>query len=560
MRTLVRLVTVVAVALGVTFVHMPMSQAVTVPETLADRRPVGVGPVVPPFSIDYLGVLWETSGAPDEHAAEQAAEHGAVRFRIDGSWTAWQPLTGDGAHAEGQWASALVPVGDAEAYQVRGIPAGARAPRAVALNTTDGPPREVGRVPAGGAHAVPNCLSRAEWGADERLRFDSAGQELWPAEFSPAQTMSVHHTATANDDPDPAATVRAIYRYHAVDRGWGDIGYHYLIDPQGRVYEGRWSGAASAPCGSTSGGNDFAHDAAGRLVTGAHSGGYNSGNMGASLLGTFTNTTGGAEPSSAAVDGLETLLAEFAARHGLDPRAVVEYVNPVNGSRKTVNMISGHRDWLATECPGERLYDDLPAIRDAVAAQMGGGTAPGGGTALPTIVETAVAARADDAEERGTGAVTTGDSDLELGQDGSSRQTVGLRFRGVQIPDGATITAAWVQFTADEVKTGTASLTVAGHDADNAASFTTSSRNITSRPRTTATVPWTPARWSAVGARTTDQRTPDLSGVVQEIVDRPGWVSGNALAFVVTGTGTRTAEPYEGGAQRAAVLHIEYTG
>lgn len=560
MRTLVRLFTVVAVVLGVTFGQLPISQAVEVPETLADRRPVGVGVVVPPFSIDYLGVLWDERGASEEHAAEEAFGHGAVRFRTDGEWTAWQPLTEDGAQAEGEWASALVPAGDAEAYQVRGLPAGAVSPRAVALNTTDGPPRVVGRVPAGGAHALPNCLSRAEWGADETLRFDSTGKEVWPAEFAPAQTMTVHHTATKNGDPDPASTVRAIYRYHAVERNWGDIGYHYLIDEQGRVYEGRWSGSASTACGSSGGGSDFAHDAAGQLVTGAHTGGYNTGNMGASLLGNFTNTTGGAEPSPVAVDGLETLLAEFAGRHGLDPQAAVEYVNPVNGSRKTVNTISGHRDWLATECPGERLYDDLPAIREAVAARLSAGTEPQPAPApAPTVLETAVVARADDAEERGSGSVKIGDSDLELGYDGSYRQTVGVRFRGVQIPDGATIVAAWIQFTADEAKKGTASLTVAGHDADNAGAFTTASRNLSSRPRTTATVPWGPPPWSAVGARTADQRTPDLSGVVQEIVDRSGWVSGNALAFVITGSGTRTAEPYEGGARRAAVLHIEYT-
>ena len=67
-----------------------------------------------------------------------------------------------------------------------------------------------------------------------------------------------------------------------------------------------------------------------------------------------------------------------------------------------------------------------------------------------------------------------------------------------------------------------------------------------------------PAAWPSVGARGADQRTPNLAPVVQEIVARPGWVSGNALVLVVTGTGTRTAEAFEGGAARAPVLHIEY--
>ena len=550
MRALLRLFTVTALFLGVAFVHLPGAQAIEVPETLADRRPVGTDPVVPPFPIDYLGVLWDVPGNAPGHADEAARGHGAVRFRVDGAWTAWRPLTEDGAGAEGQWASALVPAGDAEAYQVRGVPAEAGAPRAVALNTTDGRPVEIGRRPAGDvAHGVANCLSRAEWGADESLRFDSAGTEIWPAEFHPVQTMSVHHTATANDDPTPAATVRAIYRYHAIDRGWGDIGYHYLVDAQGRVYEGRWSGAASTPCGTAGGGADFAHDGADNLVTGAHTGGYNSGNVGASLLGNFSTSADGAEPSATAVDALEALLAEFATRHSLDPHATVNYVNPVNGYQKTVTMISGHRDWSATECPGERLYTRLPAVRDAVAAQKG--------DTATTVLEVAVSARTDDAEERPNGAVLLGDSDLELGQDGAYPQTVGLRFTGVSIPAGATITRAYVQFTADEKKPRAASLTIAGQAADNPGAFTTGSKNISLRPRTTAAVAWSPAAWSQVGARTADQQTADLSSVVQEIVNRPGW-SGDALVLVVTGTGTRTAEPYESGAAKAALLHVEY--
>ena len=374
MRILLRLVTVLAVFLGLTLVVLPVSRAIEAPETLADRRPVGVGAVEPGFPIDHLGVLWDTRG-DQEHADEQAEAHGAVRFRVDGAWTAWQPLTEDGAQAQEQWASALVPGGDAEAYQVRGVPVGAVAPRVVALNTTDGPLVEIGRRPAGGASAVDRCVSRAEWLADEKLRFDDQGNEIWPTDFHPVQTMTVHHTATKNDDPDPAATVRAIYRYHAVDRGWGDIGYHYLIDEAGLVYEGRWSGAdpqtGSEPCATGGDGRDFAHDGADGLVTAGHTGGYNSGNMGAALLGDFTtHRKNGAEPAGPAVDSLERLLAEFASRHQLDPQAVVDYVNPVDGASKRVDMISGHRDWTSTECPGERLYDDLPTIRDAVAAQM----------------------------------------------------------------------------------------------------------------------------------------------------------------------------------------------
>lgn len=225
------------------------------------------------------------------------------------------------------------------------------------------------------------CQSRADWGADESLRFTN-GTESWPAEHHPVQVLSVHHTATANGETgaEAEARVRSIYRYHAVDRGWGDIGYQYLIDAAGVVYEGRWSGDESRSCEGTSGGDgsDFGHEAApdgdgdgnqDEGVTGAHIGGWNSGNLGASLLGDFRTV----EPALAAVDSLETLLAELSTRHRLDPQGTVDYVNPVNGDKKTIPTISAHRDWESTECPGGLLYAQLPDIRTAVAvaAAMG---------------------------------------------------------------------------------------------------------------------------------------------------------------------------------------------
>jgi hypothetical protein len=441
LRAVVRLATVLAVFIGVTVLHLPVSYAVEVPQTLADRRPVGAGPVVSPFPIDHLGVIWDVAGEPAGHAGDEAAGHGEVRFQVAGTWGTWQPLDEDGAAAAGQWASALVPAGDAEAYQVRGLPADAVAARAVALNTTDGPRVEVGRRPAG-AHAVSNCVSRAEWGADETLRFNGT-TEIWPTEFHPAQTMTVHHTVTANDDPTPAATVRAIYRYHAVDRGWGDIGYHHLVDESGRVYEGRWSGAASARCDSGGDGTHFAHEEhladVDHLVTAGHTASYNSGNLGVALLGTFTTSRkDGAEPQPAAVDALETVLAEFAVRHGLDPLATVTYVNPVTKASKTVEAISGHRDWSATECPGDRLYDDLPAIRDAVAARMAAPT--GTGTAAPpsvSAVDPAAAWANTSVSVKVTGADFAAGARLELRNGDGAAPTL----TNVAVVDAVTITA-----------------------------------------------------------------------------------------------------------------------
>ncbi len=176
-------------------------------------------------------------------------------------------------------------------------------------------------------------------------------------------------------------------------------------------------------------------------------------------------------------------------------------------------------------------------------------------TSVPVSIAVPVKTAADDAEEKSTGKVNLTSADLELVQDDTT-QRVGLRFAGVGIPKGATITNAYVQFTVDEASTAAASLAVQGEASDNAAAFTTATNNVSARPRTSS-VPWTPASWSAVGAAGADQRTPDLSPIVQAIVDRSGWGSGNALAFIITGTGRRTAEAFDGTA--APVLHVAFT-
>lgn len=347
------------------------AHAVRVPETLSHRAPATAGPVVPGFPIDHLGVLWDDPG----HRSDEHASHGAVRFRHDGVWGQWVPLIKDGAPGNGLWASGLVAGDGAQAFQVRGIPAGAGSPRTVAFNTSDGPLRTTG-LRVGGAAALPKCRSRAEWGADESLR------DRVSPDFAPAQVMTLHHTATSNGDADPAGTVRAIYAYHTVDNGWRDIGYHYLIGEDGTVFEGRWSGTLgkspaddtySQACAAGGTGADFAHESAvdtAGVAVGAHAGGYNTGNVGVAVLGSFAATgLYEGEPTPAAVAAAEGVLAEFAGRHGIDPLGTVDYVNSVN-RKPGVNAISGHRDYSATECPGDNLYGLLPQIRSTVAALL----------------------------------------------------------------------------------------------------------------------------------------------------------------------------------------------
>ncbi len=171
------------------------------------------------------------------------------------------------------------------------------------------------------------------------------------------------------------------------------------------------------------------------------------------------------------------------------------------------------------------------------------------------VFEKRVAANSDDAEEKSTGTVDTSSGDLDLGQDNGLNQPVGVRFLAVTIPKGAAIANAWVQFQVDKVDSSACSLNIKGQAADNPLTFKTSTNNITSRPRTAGSVNWVPAPWTVVGQVGPAQRTPSLVSVIQEIVNRPGWLPGNSLVLIITGTGHREAEAYNNG---AAILHVEY--
>jgi hypothetical protein len=120
------------------------------------------------------------------------------------------------------------------------------------------------------------------------------------------------------------------------------------------------------------------------------------------------------------------------------------------------------------------------------------------------------------------------------------------------------ITSAYVQFTVDEVSSGATSLEVQAEAADDAAAFTSVRRNVSSRPRTEASVSWSPVPWTVRRASGPEQRTPDLAAILQEVVSRPGWASGRSLALIITGTGKRVAHSKEKSSGIAPVLHVEY--
>ncbi|MGB0914427.1 MAG: T9SS type A sorting domain-containing protein [Crocinitomicaceae bacterium] len=173
----------------------------------------------------------------------------------------------------------------------------------------------------------------------------------------------------------------------------------------------------------------------------------------------------------------------------------------------------------------------------------------------------------DDAEEKFDGSeVITSSSDIEMMYDtwnNQGLQTVGLRFSNVTIPSNSLITNAYIQFTADGSTSGNCTLTFKGEDVANAQTYIDATNNISNRPTTTANVQWSPAvSWSSDQSGL-NQRTPDLSSIVSEVITSNGWQNGNAISFIVTGNGSdtqlRKAHSYDEDPVKSAKLVIEYT-
>ena len=150
-------------------------------------------------------------------------------------------------------------------------------------------------------------------------------------------------------------------------------------------------------------------------------------------------------------------------------------------------------------------------------------------------------------------------SDLELVRE-SEDQIIGIRFLGVNIPQGATITSATVQFTTDEdIHTGTTNLIFYAEAVDSATTFTTGSGNISNRPKTVASVSWNSIPvWDLLGEAGPNQKTPSLVSIIQEVVNRPGWNASQNLVIIIEGSGKRVAQSYNKSATRAPLLELEW--
>lgn len=198
-----------------------------------------------------------------------------------------------------------------------------------------------------------SIISRAAWGSPDPQGTMFKGTALeWPLVGSPVNQVFIHHTVNSNYQKDPAAVVRGIWEFHAKTRGWGDIGYNFLIDHNGTIYEGR---------------------AGGDNIVGGHVLSYNTGSLGVAVIGCFDKNSatcnelnGGttSAPSNSVLHGLTELLAWKTTNFEIDPKATHTFCG---SSCLNLHTIASHKDANQTSCPGDLLYNNLGFIRDETA-------------------------------------------------------------------------------------------------------------------------------------------------------------------------------------------------
>jgi hypothetical protein len=309
-----------------------------------------------------LGVSW----TPGEKAPHIDVE---VRTRSAKGWSRWRELEledvvsaprgalqpSDAAGARG--GTEPLYTGSSSGVQVRVDVVSGGLPEDLRVDLVDpgtsAADSAVAAQPASSAEAAvgqPAIVTRAEWGADESLRNGFAGYgETISAAF-------VHHTTGASDysSAEVPGMIRAIYAYHTQTLGWADIGYNFLVDRFGRLYEGRWGGMDQP-------------------VIGAHTGGFNTNAVGVAALGDHeTNPV-----PAAVITAFGQVLGWKLGLYGRDPYGRVALTSGGGSSSRypagqvvEFDVVSGHRDASYTLCPGQYLYPRLSEIRAEVAANM----------------------------------------------------------------------------------------------------------------------------------------------------------------------------------------------
>ncbi|GAA4939937.1 LGFP repeat-containing protein [Actinomycetospora succinea] len=315
----------------------------------------GARQVTSPDPLKLVAVTW-TGPAP------QVVE---MRSRLItglfGPWTRVDPVdTERDGRRNASTGTEPVWVDDSKEVQVRATTNGQPVTQRVALTSIDpGTGSNDARIAAaavtpGGATGSPSSpavVTRAQWGADERLM-------TWAPEYTPTvRAVTVHHTAGTNayTAAESAAIVRGIYTYHARTQGWGDIGYNVLVDRFGTVFEGRAGGLA-------------------RSVIAAHAGGFNRETFGIAMMGDFTSVA----PPAPTLEATAQLAAYKLGGLYRDPNATVSLTSTGGGTSRypagravSLPAVFAHRDVGATECPGNTGVRSMPTIRSRTAALVG---------------------------------------------------------------------------------------------------------------------------------------------------------------------------------------------
>ncbi|MEO7818547.1 MAG: N-acetylmuramoyl-L-alanine amidase [Actinomycetota bacterium] len=274
-----------------------------------------------------------------------------IRTSNASGWSAWQGLEFDpdeGPDGTGQpIGSTPIWVGDASGFQIRSLSSQVDKVNIHWVRSRDNKRVTLSLGARFISHSVaspskPAIITRAGWGADESIRQGS------PSYASTLKMAFIHHTAGTNNyaASESASIVRGIYNYHVVSRGWSDIGYNFLVDKYGQIFEGRFGGIDKS-------------------VIGSHAGGFNTGSTGISLMGEFSSSP----PTAQLEDSLDRLLAWKLDVHHIDPHGTSVMrsggsTRYAEGTLVTLANISGHRDVSTTSCPGEITYGRLPAYSD----------------------------------------------------------------------------------------------------------------------------------------------------------------------------------------------------
>ncbi|HSU00822.1 MAG TPA: N-acetylmuramoyl-L-alanine amidase, partial [Geodermatophilus sp.] len=332
----------------------------------------GVGDAAPTLTITRTDVD-EFSMVNVNWAYDAAVTDTVVQVRVQdaaGEWGEWTETETEDAEPEDdadtgelrRGATSPLWTGPSTGVEVELVTRSGAAPTDVQLDLIDPGSSEADtslgapeiQDTADAAMAMPDVYSRAQWGADERIR-------TWAPEYAPTiKATTLHHTASGNNyaAEDVPAILRGIYYSHAVSNGWGDIGYNVLVDKFGRLWEGRSGGLAST-------------------VVGAHAGGFNTSTFGVSMMGNYDVV----DTPQAMIDSVAAIIAWKFSLYGVDPRGTTTLTSGgtdkyAAGARVTLPTVFGHRDTKSTACPGRYGYARLGEIRDKVAARMANTKSP----------------------------------------------------------------------------------------------------------------------------------------------------------------------------------------